>query len=348
LKICIYSDPHWSTYSSILRQRDIRYSKRLKTLIKSINWVEELAILNNCSSIFCLGDFFDRNNLNAEEITALNEIKWSKVQHTFIVGNHEITKDDLSMNSMNVLAKIGQVVKTPLYIEFNDFNIVIIPYVDEDNREPLDKIMNNLSVNRNKKTIIMSHNDIAGIRYGAYVSESGFSIEEIERNCDLYLNGHLHNGEWVTNKILNVGNLSGQNFTEDGFRYRHCAFILNTDTLELTAYENPYAINFYKVEINNINDLFILDELKNACVSLTVKESLIDSVREKIKILDNIVAHRLIVVPNEELTNEIDSGELIGKVNHLDKFNEFILNEIGNFDIVKYELDKICTWTSKE
>ena len=348
MKICIYSDPHWSTYSSILRQRDVRYSKRLKTLIHSISWVEELAILNNCSSIFCLGDFFDRNNLNAEEITALNEIKWSNIQHIFIVGNHEITKDDLSMNSMNVLAQIGQVVKAPLHIEFNDFNIVIIPYVDEDNREPLDKIMSGLSINRNKKTIIMSHNDIAGIRYGAYVSESGFSIEEIERNCDLYLNGHLHNGGWVTSKILNIGNLSGQNFTEDGFRYKHCAFILDTDTLELTTYENPYAINFYKVEINNGFDLHILDELKNACVSITIKESLIDTVKQKVKSLDNIIAHRVVVVPDNEIVETSDTSDLLGKVNHLDKFNDFILSEIGNFEIVKYELEKICTWKGKE
>lgn len=271
------------------------------------------------------------------------------MQHTFIVGNHEITKDDLSMNSMNVLAQVGQVVKTPLYIEFNDFNIVIIPYVDEDNREPLNKIINGLSINKNKKTIIMSHNDIAGIRYGAYVSESGFSISEIESNCNLYLNGHLHNGSWVTNKILNVGNLSGQNFTEDGFKYKHCAYILDTDTLELECIENPYAINFYKVEINNINDLPILDTLKNACVSLTIKERLIDSVKEKIKNCSNIITHRTIVVPNDDITMEAtNSDELLGKVNHLDKFNEFILSNLGNFDIVNYELEKIYNWKGKE
>lgn len=270
------------------------------------------------------------------------------MQHTFIVGNHEITKDDLSMNSMNVLAQVGQVVKTPLYIEFNDFNIVIIPYVDEDNREPLNEIINGLSINKNKKTIIMSHNDIAGIRYGAYVSESGFSISEIEQNCNLYLNGHLHNTQWVTNKILNVGNLSGQNFTEDAFKYKHYAYVLDTETLEITSFENPYAINFYKVEINNVEDLSILDTLKNACVSLTIKERLIDSVKDKLKSCSNIITHRTIVVPNEEITSENNSEELLGKVNHLDKFNEFILSNLGNFDIVNYEIDKICTWEGKE
>lgn len=348
MKLCIYSDPHWSTYSSILRQRGKSYSKRLETLIASINWVENLALQNNCSGIFCLGDFFDRNNLNAEEITALNEINWSNLQHTFIVGNHEITKDDLSMNSMNVLAQIGQVIKEPKYLEFDKFNIVIIPYIDEDNRKPLDIILKELSINIVNRTIILSHNDIKGIRYGAYVSESGFAIDEIERNCELYLNGHLHNGQWISRKILNVGNLSGQNFTEDGFVHSHCAFILDTDTLELQAFENPYAIYFYKVDIFKENDLSKLDKLKNACVSITVKESLINKVKEKVKSLSNIITHRTVVVPNDELVVETNSEELLGKVNHLDKFNEFILTELGNFDIVKYELEKVCNWKGKE
>ncbi len=152
----------------------------------------------------------------------------------------------------------------------------------------------------------------------------------------------------MTNKILNVGNLSGQNFTEDGFKYKHCAFILDTDTLEITPFENPYAIYFYKVDINRIEDLSILDNLKNACASITIRESLIDSVKQKIKSLDNIIAHRVVIVPDNEVVETNDTSGLLGKVNHLDKFNEFILNEIGNFDIVKYELEKICNWKGKE
>lgn len=353
MKICIYSDPHWSTYSSILRQRGRVFSKRLETLIDSVNWVERLAEQQSCSWIYCLGDFFDRNILTAEEITALNEIKWADKPHTFIVGNHEITKDDLLMNSMNVLSKYGKVVNKPTYNSLENGNLYLIPYVDEDNRKPLRDTMleanpkyNYQSVN--EKNIILSHNDIKGIRYGAYVSEMGWGIDEIENNCNLYLNGHLHNGQWVSHKILNVGNLSGQNFTEDGFKHSHCAFILDTDTLELQAFENPYAIYFYKVDIFKENDLSKLYELKNACVSITVKESLINEVKEEVKSLSNIITHRTVIVPNDELVVETNSEELLGKVNHLDKLNDFILIQLGNFDIVKYELEKICNWKGKE
>ena len=275
--------------------------------------------------------------------------------HYFIVGNHEITKDDLSMNSMNALSKYGMVINEPSMLKIYTIcgiNLYIIPYIDEDNRKSLRETMleaNPDYQNINGKNVIFSHNDIAGIRYGAYVSESGFSISEIENNCDLYLNGHLHNTQWITNKILNVGNLSGQNFTEDAFKYKHYAYVLDTETLEITPFENPYAINFYKVEINEVEDLSILDTLKNACVSLTIKERLIDNVKDKLKSCSNIITHRTIVVPNNDGVMETtNSDELLGKVNHLDKFNEFILSNLGNFEIVNYELEKIYNWKGKE
>ena len=120
MKLCIYTDPHWSTYSSILRQRGNHYSKRLEALIESINFVEGVANARRCDEIICLGDFFDRNTLSAEELTALKEIKWSTLPHTFIVGNHEITTDDLSMNSLNALEKVGVVIDKPSFREIEN------------------------------------------------------------------------------------------------------------------------------------------------------------------------------------------------------------------------------------
>lgn len=44
---------------------------------------------------------------------------------------------------------------------------------------------------------------------GKYKSIDGFDIDDIENNCDKFINGHLHNGSKVTNKIFNIGNLTG-------------------------------------------------------------------------------------------------------------------------------------------
>ena len=98
MKLCIYTDVHWCTAYSIVNGRGETYSTRLEHLIDSVNWVQDLAQKTNCDRIICGCDFFDRSNINAEEITALNEVKWANIPQYFLVGNHEITSDDLSMN----------------------------------------------------------------------------------------------------------------------------------------------------------------------------------------------------------------------------------------------------------
>ena len=43
MKYLIFSDCHWSTYTSILRSRGKKYSTRLEYLIESLNWVNKVA-----------------------------------------------------------------------------------------------------------------------------------------------------------------------------------------------------------------------------------------------------------------------------------------------------------------
>ena len=75
MKYLVCGDVHWCQYSSILRARGRKYSVRLENLIKSVNWVEDLAAKKGCIGVIYLGDFFDRPDLNSQEISALSEIK---------------------------------------------------------------------------------------------------------------------------------------------------------------------------------------------------------------------------------------------------------------------------------
>lgn len=347
MKVCIYTDPHWASTSSIFKNKGAKYTKRLDYLIESINWVERLAEENQCEEIFCLGDFFDRDDLNAEEITALNDIHWSSLPHTFLVGNHEILKGDNSLNSINVLRNIGEVVSQPIVRVCDNTNIYFIPYIDEDNRFPLNEVISKTwgnIANKGTKHLILSHNDIKGIRYGAYVSKSGWDIEEIESNCDLFINGHLHNGGWVnnngtiSNKLLNLGNFTGQNFLEDGFRYKHQAIILDTNTLEFEFIENPYAVYFYTIEINDERDVNLLSSMSNrSVVTFRVQEHLLKYVKEHLKDYPNLITYRILVIPSikEKGTEKVVE---LQKANHLQKFNDFCIEKMGDLEIVKYEL----------
>ena len=119
MKIGVVGDVHWSKYSSIVRSRGNKYSTRLENCIKSINWAEE--VTKHCDLIVYLGDFFDKSDLSAEELSALNDLIWNDVPHKFLVGNHEMGLNDLSFSSSHTfnLHDNFEVIDEPTYLEQN-------------------------------------------------------------------------------------------------------------------------------------------------------------------------------------------------------------------------------------
>lgn len=333
MKIGIVGDIHWSKYSSILRSRGNKYSKRLENCIDSINWAEEL-LGDRCDMVVYLGDFFDHESLKSEEITALSEIEWNKVPHYFLVGNHELGLNDLSFSSAHIFnLKDPQVIDHPTTWIYSDVEVCYLPYI-LNNTGKLDDYFDA----KTEKRIIFSHNDIAGIQLGKFTSTEGFSIENIENNCDLFINGHLHNGSKVSDKIYNVGNLTGQNFSEDAEVYKHNIFILDTDTLSIEEIENPFSLKFYK--FNSFETLLNYDFPINSIVTAKLFNEEINEAKEFVVNNENIIAHRFIVAPN--LMNNISSIEHTSlAVNHLDKFQEFIVNELGTDKLVIAELEEV-------
>ena len=345
MRILIFGDTHWCTYSSILRSRGEKYSSRLENLIKSVNWVQEISKTQNCNEIICLGDFFDRSDLTSEEISALKEVNWNTdiVSH-FIVGNHESNIASLVYNSTNALNKPNfKIEYKPNKYDIDKYaDIYFIPYIIEDDRKELKEYLTDL--NPNKKHIIFSHNDIKGIRYGMFESKDGFELTEIENNCDLFINGHLHNGSFLNKKetILNLGNLTGQNFSEDAFNYSHSICILDTETLKLEFFENPFAYNFYKVEINKKIDLHKLDSLKNnAVISIKCLDTCLDDLKEKLTTLPNIVESKTIIYREADESVEGETVEL-GNKDYIKQFSDFIIEKLGSNEIVLHELAEVC------
>ena len=343
MKILICGDVHWSTYSSIVRSRGKYFSTRLECLINSLNWVEEMSKKYNCEEEIFLGDTFDKAEVDSESITALTEIQWNKntkLRH-FIVGNHESENINLEYNSTQVLHKVGVIEDTPYIYPLDEkTDILFLPYITEDTRKPLSEYLT--THNKDKKLIICSHNDIKDCQLGIFLSKTGFGIDEINNNCDLYLNGHLHNAGFVNNKIINVGVLCGQNFSEDAFKYEHHIMILDTDTLEYEFIENPYALNFYKIDIITADDLLLLANLKNnAVLSIRCSETLSNQVVNKIATLSNIVEYRLVLI--KEIPDNIIEGTItLTAVDHLEQFKKFILDTYGYSDIIKEELTEVC------
>ena len=338
MKVGIYTDVHYGQYSSILRMRGQHYSKRLENCIQSLNWAEQLFQEQKCDMVVCLGDFFDHAQLGAEELTALNELKVGPGRHVAIVGNHEITNASRTFNSMSILQRLHwEVISAPQIEAYCDCSFIYLPYIVEEERKPLADYCQGVSGSK----IIFSHNDIKGIRYGAFVSEEGFDLKEIEQESSLFLNGHLHNGQFLNEAetILNLGNLTGQNFGEDAFHFKHYACIMDTSTLELQFFENPYAFNFVKVDLTAGEDLQSLREIPNAVATIRTYEDQVASVRQALEELP-VVANRVLIVPRETQAS-VTAEEVIASIDHLDLFKTFTLEKLGNTTLVQQELAQL-------
>lgn len=349
MRYFIYADPHWSSYSSIVRSRGEKYSTRLENLIKTMNWVESEAQNQHCHAIICLGDFFDKSELNSEELTALQEIMWSPLTHYMIVGNHEMGRGNLELSSAHLFSLIPNcsVIDFPfVYNEGNGTSIMFLPYILENDRKSLKEYFENIELCENK--IIFSHNDISGIQMGNYLSTTGFSIKEIEQNCNLFINGHLHNGADIGDKIINIGNITGQNFSEDAYKYEHKALILDTDEKSLTHIINPHAMNFYKLDLTNCRPVIddqniqnILSDLRYPAVTtIKINPDISFIVKDLLTTCGNIIECRLI-------TDGILKAESIENVNnevnldHIQKFQIYVMENIGKDELILNELERV-------
>jgi len=345
-RFLVYSDAHFCEYSSIVRSEGKKYSTRLENLIKSVNWAENLALEYRCDEIISLGDFFNAPDLNSREITALQEILWAPIPHTFIVGNHDASTKSLKYNSIMALKNNGfKIIDAPELQTIVDVNglkqLLFLPYITENK----DISLKDYEINKNYPCIVLSHNDIKGIQYGIVESKNGFNIDEIdELNC-LFLNGHLHNQSQFAKMGYNIGDLTGQNFKEDAFIYKHQVAILNTVGNSLEFIENPYAFNFYIITVNNILDLKKVQEIKdNAVLSIKCDEELKEELIKTLsQIEEKIVAKRIMYTRKQQANSTSNISDLQNHAtNYLNEFTIFCKNNIEKSDVLDYELGEVC------
>ena len=339
MKFLIFTDNHFCERYSLISRYGSKYSIRLENQLESINWVEQLAVDEKCDGVICAGDFFDKATLTDQELTALRDIKWNNLPHYFLVGNHESEEGNLQYSSTKALESDSRrVIWEPTVMDLGASELAFLPYTTESDRKPLNEVFEPMK----KPRILISHNDICGLHYGPVVTKTGFTIEDLEGNSTLCINGHLHNGQDVTPRIINLGNLTGKDLGENAEIYLHRVIILDTDTLKIDYRENPYAFNFYKLDILEEADLEKLTNLKqNAVVSIKCLDSLVAKAKEIIDKNKNIVETRVVTVKPvfSDGSTEYDLSDLT--MDHLARFYEICKEKIENTDVLDQELAEV-------
>lgn len=348
MKVLLYTDVHWCASSSIVRGRGDRYSERLENCIRSVNFAEKEATDLGCDAIACLGDFFDRNSMTDEEISAMNDIRWAPMAHMFLVGNHDSGEGDLRFSTTQCLSRNGfTVISKPEHMTVGGTDFLFLPFIGEDRRASIGKMAESMSLRKNgHRLAVLSHNDIKGIRYGKYLSDRGYELKDISDSCDLFINGHLHNGSYLdeAGKILNLGNLTGLNFSEDASVYQHLISVLDTDALSLTFIENPFAYNFYKIDIEKADDLKSLNGLKNnAVLSVSCMEDLVPELRKRIDTEASVAECRIISHPDPlKMASRPETGmKTLNSIDYMGEFDDFVKEHLGDTDKVREELKEI-------
>lgn len=344
MKIFVVGDVHWCQNSSIVRKFGNKYSVRLENLIESINWAEEKAKELQTDLIIYLGDFFDTETLNSIEISALKEINWASCSHVFLCGNHEMGFHNLQFNSADIFNLHNfKVISVPeQYSIGTNLDICFLPYILESDRKDISEYFDFSKSVINK--ICFSHNDLLGLQMGQFVSKTGFDLEDISTKFLYFINGHLHNGSIVRNNVLNLGNLSGQNFSEDATKYAHKCLFLETDNKGIVKsefFENPSSLNFYKFDYSHEDKINAILTKDHAIVSITCNENNYQKIKDLLESSENVLEYRLIV--KHSPTESIDDSCIadLNQVDHLAEFQKYILETLGSSEVILSELNEV-------
>ena len=111
--------------------------------------------------------------------------------------------------------------------------------------------------------------------------------------------------------------------------------------MSLEFHENPYALNFYKLEYPKNSK--VLQNLKdNSVLMIKCERNSHNNLKEVLdRYSDKIVAVRVLIY-DEEINSPINNDVKLEKVDHIKQFTDFIHDQLGNTDLVNQELMEVC------
>lgn len=334
MRIGIYTDVHCSYTSSILptHQEGSKYTTRLQMIVDTFRWMYEVFENNQVDLIVNCGDLFDSFNVRAEEISAMSEALsyGGKIPELHILGNHEILDKHRKFNAVALLDNYSHidVISDPVKLKCG---ISLLPYCTvEEATDVIPYLTNN---------VLFSHIDIRGSYVTSqYLLEEGVEPTRLANNFKRVINGHLHSPQVFGGTVFNIGASTSLSFS-DNSEYTPRISILDTNSLKLQFFSNPYAIRFLKVDVSSSEFLkSMLSELNNRVV-IRAKSPIENKVEvsEVLQSCEKVVAYRIVTEHVSEESEEQLQDTVIESVTDVDgKFVEFLKKT----DELKYPLSE--------
>ena len=340
MKIGIYADAHFSLNSSIILGQTNSLEGRLNHLIDSFEWMYGLFRDNGVETIIDLGDLTDSYVIRAEEITAVSKALSfnTTIPEFHILGNHERLDYKGEISSISFVDSIdNQYVVTDLtHMTLDDKSVILLPYSNGYTDEYIESLEDT--------DYLFTHLDILGSDTGDWSLTDGIKPTILANKFGLTVNGHIHNGSWVIpNKVLNLGSISGQNFSSRQISWNPSVMILDTDTNDYKLYENPYALIFVNKSAGSIDQVVkLVNGITEGtyAVQLRVPVSLVEETRKVIQTNDHIVASRIMSKSDKAELEKLGFEE-IEHVNTIEGGFEQLVKFIDSQESLPYNVDDI-------
>jgi len=245
MKIGLYADAHFSLSSSIVTGSSGSLGGRLSNITESFRYMYSYFQKEGVELIINLGDLTNSPHLRAEEITALSiALAYNpSIPEIHLLGNHEALSGDGSVNSVSFLPDL---ITVPEIRNFNTWKFLFLPYTNYTEED----------IDSYNADIVFGHLEIKGSQASSnYFLQSGISPDFLSKKFKLTISGHTHKHSKVKKNVINLGSLSGLNFSSDGDKHFFGILSLDNSTWEMEYIDNPHAIQFRKVEVKSLGGL---------------------------------------------------------------------------------------------
>jgi DNA repair exonuclease SbcCD nuclease subunit len=266
MKVRVITDQHFGVRNDSLVYVDY-YRKFYSNVV--IPFIKKYKI----KQVLCLGDTFDRRkSVNFNSLEAAKEM-WFKpledmgVSMTMLVGNHDIYyKNTLRVNAPSLLlGEYGniQIMDGPSEFLLGSLPVLGIPWICDDNRSRVYELLE-----QSTSPLCVGHLEFNGFEtVPGIVMEHGIDQQPFKK-FDKVLSGHFHTKSSKGN-IHYLGNPYELYWND--YQSPRGFHILDTDTLDLKFYRNPYTM-FEKIYYKDSEDLPDTSNYSGKYIKLIVED----------------------------------------------------------------------------